>query len=528
MLKLLSLIPLAQIYLPGAPAIELPRIQQPRIQQIVEPQEVRVLPGQLDTVPVFNSNSPEVVQQEGILLSTFPPTGMRVPSAHLNYAFEGRFDIFAHHIARGITANDARTLFIGIVVYNPSPRPVTLEVRQAVSYLSQEAPFYDLPSYVANASSSVFAGPGSRTMGDILRGLSQSILPDRVVVAPGHTQLLLSEPIPLRSLASFRNGEPLPPIVEPAEAELDAAEAADPLGAAVSVVPPRNREIPINGRTTLMYLSSDGPVHVASLGMFGRINQNGSERSPRINEWLALLQQGNLAGPRDRAPTSPNARRLNRFYYGRVAGVAEGSEWQARLTDSPNVDRLTIPKVGESVSYAISTVDRHTLGTEQVQSAPMLVRYSDTAYRAHGNYGIHYDLSLPLYNNTDRPQRVSILFQTPMKDEGLRGQALRFLQPPNRRIFFRGTLRLRYTNEWGVLRTRYVHVVQHQGQQGEPLLTLELQRGDRRLVQVDFLYPPDATPPQALTIHTLTSNEPSLPDAPSAEPDAAITLERSP
>jgi len=120
------------------------------------------------------------------------------------------------------------------------------------------------------------------------------------------------------------------------------------------------------------------------------------------------------------------------------------------------------------------------------------------------------------------------LFQTPMKDEGLRGQALRFLQPPNRRIFFRGTLRLRYTNEWGVSRTRYVHVVQHQGQQGEPLLTLELQRGDRRLVQVDFLYPPDATPPQALTIHTLTSNEPSPPDAPSAEPDAAITLERSP
>lgn len=527
MLKLLSLIPLAQVYLPGTPAIEIPRFQQ-----IVEPQEVRVLPGQLDSVPVFNSNSPEVVQQEGILLSTFPPTGMRVPSAHLNYAFQGRFDIFAHHIARGITPNDARTLFIGIVVYNPTPKPVVLEVKQAVSYLSQEAPFYDLPSYVANASSSIFAGPGSRTMGDILRGLTQSLLPDRIVVSPGQTQLLISEPIPLRSLASFRNGEPLPPVVEPAEAELDAAEEPELLGTVVPgtvpALPVRPREIPINGRTTLMYLSSDGPIHVASLGMFGRINQNGSERSPRLNEWLTLLQQGNLAGPRDRAPTSPNSRRLNRFYYGRVAGVAQGSEWQARLTDSPNVDHLTIPKVGQSVSYAISTVDRHTLGTGQIQSAPMLVRYSDTAYRAHGNYGIHYDLSLPLYNDTNRAQRVAISFQTPLKDEGLRGQALRFLQPPNQRIFFRGTLRLRYTNDWGVSQTRYVHIVQRRGEQGEPLLTLDLQQGDRRLVQVDFLYPPDATPPQALTIHTLTSTETAPSAPPASEPEAAITLERSP
>ena len=29
----------------------------------------------------------------------------------------------------------------------------------------------------------------------------------------------------------------------------------------------------------------------------------------------------------------------------------------------------------------------------------MLVRYPDTAYRAHGNYGIRYSFRLPLYNN---------------------------------------------------------------------------------------------------------------------------------
>src|SRR4029079_12787037 len=43
------------------------------LKTLTVPQQVRVLPGQLDSIPVFNSHSPEVVQTEGILLSTFPP-----------------------------------------------------------------------------------------------------------------------------------------------------------------------------------------------------------------------------------------------------------------------------------------------------------------------------------------------------------------------------------------------------------------------------------------------------------------------
>ncbi|NJR66112.1 MAG: DUF3370 family protein [Leptolyngbyaceae cyanobacterium CRU_2_3] len=137
--------------------------------EVVQSQEVRPLPGRLDTVPVFNSNSPELIQSEGILLSTFPPDAMQVPSAHLNYAFNGRFDLFAHHIAKGLNPDDTRTLYLGVVVYNPSDQPVTLDILQAVSYLSQDAPFFDLPAYVGNPMGTVFAGPGSRTTSDILR-----------------------------------------------------------------------------------------------------------------------------------------------------------------------------------------------------------------------------------------------------------------------------------------------------------------------------------------------------------------------
>lgn len=514
MLKLLPILSLAQIAAPTALPVEIPAPPvAPRFQYVVQQHEVRQLPGQLDSVPVFNSNSPEMVQKEGILLSTFPPDGMRVPSAHLNQPLEGRFDIFAHHIARGVDLSDFRTLYIGILIHNPGSRPVALNVLQAVSYLSQEAPFYNLPAYVVNPDGSVFAGPGSRTTTDILRGLNQPFLPRQISLPPGRTQLLLSAPIPLRSLEAFRSGAPLPQY-DVGQTGLDVAEIAFQPDGQVGLPPtanpvpppPTHREIPINGRTALMYMQSDGPVHVASLAMYGRVMPGGVERAPSLEEWQALLTQGDLAGPRDRPPTPPNTRNLGRFYYGRVAGVAQGSEWQAELTDSPQVDYLSIPQPGRAVSYAISTVDNNTLGTGQIQSAPMIARYPDTAYRAHGNYGVRYHLRLPLYNNTDRAQTVSVLFQTPMKDESLRGQGLRFIDPPDQRIFFRGTLRLRYENDWGVTQTRYVHVIQRRGERGEPLLSLQLPRGSRRVVEVDFLYPPDATPPQVLTVQTETES----------------------
>ncbi|NET31006.1 MAG: DUF3370 family protein, partial [Cyanothece sp. SIO1E1] len=83
---------------------------------------------------------------------------------------------------------------------------------------------------------------------------------------------------------------------------------------------------------------------------------------------------------------------------------------------------------------------------------------------------------------------------------------LRFFAPPPAQVFFRGTVRIRYTDDQDTPKTRYVHLVQKRGQQGEPLAKLEVAGGDRRLVQVDFLYPPDSTPPQVLTIRTLRSD----------------------
>jgi hypothetical protein len=141
------------------------------------------------------------------------------------------------------------------------------------------------------------------------------------------------------------------------------------------------------------------------------------------------------------------------------------------------------------------------LGTKQVQSAPMAVRYPDTAYQAHGNYGVQYSLTMPLFNPTRQTRTVTVALETPIKQDRLNG-GLRFFQPLPKPTFFRGTVRVSYRAQ-GRTQTQYYHLVQKRGQQGDPLVTLTLPPWARNTVQVDLLYPPDATPPQVLTLRGL-------------------------
>ena len=428
---------------------------------VMQAQEVRALPGQLDSIPVFNSNSPEVVQTEGILLSTFPPEGKLVPSAHLNFPFKGRFDVFAHHIAKAKTHQETGTLFQGLMVYNPNSTPVALEILQGVSYLTRpDALFVDLPSFLEDPLGQVFAGPGSRATNDVLRGRRQGSFPPQMAIPPGESRMLINSPIPLGKVTPSSNG-----------------------------------------RTTLMRLSSSDSVYLASLAMFAPKDAKGKESFPTLQQWQKLLNEKGLAGPRDLVPTPVNQITDADMIYGRVAGVAQGSQWQARVTDGPEINYLSIPLRGQAFSYGLSTTHTGTLGTGQIQSAKMLARYPDTAYYAHGNYGIQYSLSFPLYNQNREPQTVTISMQTPVKANKASG-GLMFYDPPEDRVFFRGTVRVLYSDDRGIPQTRYIHLVQRRGQQGEPLVTLNLKPGERRLVQVEFLYPPDATPPQVLTVRS--------------------------
>ena len=467
----------------------------------VRPQEVRALPGYLDKVPVFNSNSPEVVLEPGILLSTFPPGGQDHPRAHLNFAFNGRFDIFAHHIGRFQTRQETRSVYLGLLVQNPpqAKKPVTLNFVNGASYRTQpEAPFVPLPSWVEDSFGAVYAGPGSRVTSSILRRRLPSQLPPPVTVQPGEYQLLSVEPIVVN---------------EPDETT-------------------------INGRSLLLQLESDGPVYLASLAYFGQPRPvptptptpspspsplpSGKiatpkptpeislppEQPPTLEDWIQLLKTGDLIEPRDRVPTPiPIEPGQGQVIYGRVAGVTIGSEWVGLVAD-PDQSILAAPAPGQAISYPISSLYRGTLGTGQIQSATLAVRYPDTAYQSHGNYGVTYRLVVPLKNTSDRPRTVTISLETPLKEDMLSQKGLRFFVNPPDRIFYRGTVRVRYRDAAQRLISRYIHLVMRRGQQGEPLATLDLAPGEEERVNVDLIYPADSTPPQVLTIETLPRQAP--------------------
>lgn len=434
---------------------------------VIQPGEVRPLPGGLDDIPMFNSNSPEWVKQEGILLSTFPPDGKAVPEAHLNYPLGGEFELFAHHFVH--TPPESKTLYIGVLVHNPHNQAVTLHIPAAASFvLEPDAPFEEKPPMMDNSQGDVYSGPGIRAVDAVMRGTRQGGFPSQLEIPPGESRMLLNHPIAVKGL-------------EPS----------------------------VNGRSTFMRLncirggSDPAPldVYVASLAMYAKISPDGKERSPELMEWQNLLDNGSLAQPRDRVPTPPE-QTTGQLIYSRVAGVQQGSKWQGDLVDEGS-NYLTIAEPGKAISYVISTVRAGTLGMGQVQSAKLMVRYGDTAYESHGNYGVDYDLTIPLFNPTDTKQVVTITLETPQKEERLSQGGLIFRQPPWDFPYFRGTVGLQYQDNNGLNNLEYIHLWHRRGQIVDPLLTLKLKPQMTRLVRVNFRYPPDATPPQVLTVRTI-------------------------
>lgn len=444
LLSLLLLAPCILVVLSGADEV--------KPETIIEAQEVRPLPGKLDKIPVFNSNSPEIVTNEGILLSTFTKDGKDFPDAHLNYPLSGRFDIFSHHIAKTIEENEIKTLYQGLLIHNNSDKKLTVYILQQASYLSQpDAPFVPLPDYADNNDLKIFAGPGDRMTTELL-GEKPSEPREQIILEPNETHLLACWPIPVKDLKPH-----------------------------------------LNGRSFLFKLKSNGPVSLADLALFAKVDSNHQDVAPVLDDWVKLLNSGDIAKPREKAASATGTRPL---IYGRVAGIAQGDTWLCTSA------KVAIPEAGKSISYGLNTIDGGTWGTGQIQSSPMLVRYPDTAFQAHGNYGVKYDLTFPLHNPSPIPQTVTVTIQTPLKSEKKEEQ-LSFLNPPPNKIFFRGTLRLSYRDDSGQDQTKYVHVVSRRGQQGTPLVTLNMKPKSTRTIKVEYLYPPDSTPPQVLTFKTL-------------------------
>jgi hypothetical protein len=411
------------------------------------------LPGGLDSMLVFNSNSPEIVQTPGVLLSTRPEAPGK---AYLNLPMSGTFQVFSHHIAKDETPG-ARLLYLGLVAENRGTQPVSLDLLRGVSYLSQpDALFKPLEPLIDDPEGKVYAGPGDRVATDWLHGRSP-LPPRRVTIPAGGSVLVYSLKVPTD----------------------------------VAILPP------INGRTTQIELRTSGPVYMSEVARFAEKTATGFV-APTPADYYATLHEGALAGPRDLAPTAfdPNGPvPPGRFVFGRVAGVSRGAHWNGTLS---------APKPNSVVGYPVATTFLNRMGTQQVQSAPMIRRYPDTAYQGHGNYAVTYTLNVPFKVAMDgRPRSLAFTLSHPAKVEGAGADAkLTYLDPPNKAVTFRGPIRFSWRQKGGNENVRFIHLVTRHGEAMAPFTYFELTPGSEYEFTVSFLYPADATPPQVLTIES--------------------------
>jgi hypothetical protein len=277
-------------------------------------------------------------------------------------------------------------------------------------------------------------------------------------------------------------------------------------------LPVRGLDPLLNGLNLQLRLNSDGPVDVATLAAFGPV-----DRPPDTAVWQRLLQGG--LSPKEHSPSPRGA--SGPMVYSRVSGVQVGSAWQGRITD-PGRPTLSVSRA--PISWPISSLERGTLGTGQVQTAPLRSFYPGTAWAAHGNYGVAYDLSLPLRNDTAHPVRLALALESPLKgDQPLGG--LRFNTTPARAVMFRGPVEVSGldTETGGPGGRRRFHLVLRAGQEGPTLGTVSLRPGQERQLRVRLIYPADATPPQVLSLIPVP-----LAVAPGVAPGAAVKQSGAP
>jgi Protein of unknown function (DUF3370) len=445
--------------------------------------DIRPLKGKMDKIPVLNSNSPEIIPAGGILLSTLDPDGMKHPSAHLNYPVKGQFGIFFHHINKQEERAERKVLTISMLVYNPGSSKASLTFKSLASYVSQpDAPVYTLPAVESDDQGNKYAGQGDRVVSDYVRSAAVLETPLVVTVPPRTYALLADLPIKVYGAVSTLNGrtyyalgqtnKPLQFALfasfSPASKE-EISEAWHPEGVLANITALRN-EGTGGGDTSI---------------------------SNRLAELIKLVEESELSGPREgdkRAPTPPHSKEA--IVYGRVSGVQLGTRYQAShaIPIEPGKEL--------AIAYPISSVEQGTMGTGEVQTAPLVKRYENSAYAAHGNYCVHYSVDLKLVNKCKRMRYVDLALSSPLKTDKPE-KSLTYFKEQDRRVFFRGVIKVieaESKNKIGKGAAHYYHLVGHRGEKLPPFSRLEMEPGATKFVRIELYYTPDATPPQMLTI----------------------------
>jgi hypothetical protein len=410
--------------------------------------KVKPLAAVMDKLPMLNSNCPEVVSGEGLLVSTMSGVGKDVPENHLSYRFKGDFAIFLHHINKQTEAEAKKTLYVSWVAFNPTSQPVTLRVDEQASYLSQpDAPFVERAPLAIDDENKLFSGPGDRLTADYIHGKAKIEPPFLITVQPGKLAVVRHVDVPVADLKFHHNG-----------------------------------------RSFFARGNIDGALQMATIATF---SESGP---PELSKLEAMLKDSLMARPREYEKLRPTPNdATGRFIYGRVAGVQQG----VHLDASHN---LLLDKSSDSIKcYPISSLARGTFGTGEIQSAKLLRRYDDTAYSAHGNYCVDYKITCKVRNSDYIKRKVYVYLDCPLKTDK---NEVKYAEQPEKAVFYRGSVKVSTANY-----QRFYHLVLHKGQNLEALDAFEVEPGEKMNFTVELLYPPDATPPQLLRIYSPKSEE---------------------
>ncbi|MBX9941328.1 MAG: DUF3370 domain-containing protein [Candidatus Obscuribacterales bacterium] len=424
------------------------------------PFDIRALNGKLDSLPLFNSNMPEVVPgQDGaprVLLSTLAAGVADFPDAHLSYRFRGKFGVFIHHINKQ-DQSPPKLLRLSLYAQNESVKQAHIKLLKRSTYLSQpDAPFVkDIPDLERLGESgdcqikARYAGPGDRLSYDFATGIAQKDY------RQGSTKVVECQPLGCTLLEN-----------------LD--------------VPTRALTPALNGRSYIGWFETDRPLRLFLISSFVDNAAALGQDQP-----LKLAMSIDRPLPRESAkhfPSNPDAK--GGIIYGRVAGVSKGLTFKS-------YNHIDIKNKALSLAFPVSTLKGGTfgLGNGSIQAAPMYRRYFDTAYRAQGNYAVYHKLSFRIENKTDCPRLVKLSFVCPLKKDGKKVTNLHFLEGDLKTapVFYRGTVKLTEDKK-----DTYFHIVLHRGQKSDSLKELQIEPYDFKDISIEFLYPPDATPPQAV------------------------------
>lgn len=435
--------------------------------------KIRPLAGSLDSFPLFNSNSPEIVPNSticgpGILLSTLSPRYAEYPDAHLNYLFHGRFGVFMHHINKQNMFTPL-PLRLRLCAYNPGAKPAQIVIEERATYLSQpDSPFKQMPPLMEilpdtsagdsdQFQSAPYAGPGDRVTWEFLKGVrpaansaDEKKSPWQTVTVPPHTYSLVDQ-------------------------------VSVPVRMATDVLKP-----PLNGRSYLAYMKSDRPVYLYLISDYK------GEDDGDVSKPLSM----DLVRPRESRAKMPSFPGDKNVVYGRVSGVSKGLSFVSH--DDVKLKKDTALTLG----YPVSSLARGTFGTKKIQAAPLLRRYFDSAFASHGNYCLSYKMHFKCQNSDSRVRSVSLRLACPVKEDKAGQKEVTFLNPADKAVWYRGTVRVGITGEDNQKVDRYFHLVLHKGEKPEPMLSFEIDPYAHKEVEVDLFYPPDATPPQLLMIES--------------------------